>query len=339
MKKLLVIFTLLVVISSSAYVVTKKALFSKKTNLSSIVKPTADIQKTETSNLINTPPVKNEGTNDNNTTNDIPMANNTLPTISITPEKIIQGEPVLISISGATEENVAKILLDGKSLWFFNYENKPTAIIGIDLNEKAGGHQIKMVLVDGEIVNKTFIVEARKKVEEPLGIPEKLGGNTPEAATSLVTNLSKENAVINGVKSAAKRFWAEKFSYPLANPIVTDNYGYLRKTGYYTIPHKGADFHADLGTKVMAINSGVIRLARQSTIYGKTVAIDHGLGVVSYYMHLSKIYVAEDQSVKRGEVIGLSGETGYAEFPHLHLSIKIDGISIDPIGFMDLFNN
>lgn len=258
--------------------------------------------------------------------------------ISVSSETIIQGEPLMIQVEGVTGINdVARILFNGKSLWFFNYQNKPTALFPIDLNQKPGEYKITVKLETRELVEQNITITAREKVEEPLGIPAKLGGNTPEAATSLVTNLSKENAVMNAVKSAIKRFWTEKFDYPVANPIVTDGYGYLRKTGYYTIPHKGADFRATEGTPVLAMNRGIVRLATESTIYGKTIAVDHGLGVVSYYMHLSKINVVAGRLIKKGDLIALSGSTGYAEVPHLHLSIKINGISIDPIGFMGLF--
>lgn len=259
--------------------------------------------------------------------------------ISTIPDKPIQGEPLMIQIDGTENgiADIAKILWNGKSLWFFTYQNKPTAFFPIDLNQKSGEYKITAKLENGKTIEKIIEIKAREKIEAPLGIPEKLGGNTPQAATNLVTNLSKENAIINGVKSAVKKFWTEKFTYPVSNPIVTDDYGYLRKTGYYSIPHKGVDFRAKEGTPVTSINRGIVRLATESTIYGKTVAIDHGLGVVAYYMHLSKIYVDKGELIKKGQTIGLSGSTGYAESPHLHLSVKIDGVSIDPVKFLDLF--
>lgn len=254
------------------------------------------------------------------------------------PEKIMQGEPLMIRVEVAGGiSDVSKILFNGKSLWFFTYNDKPSALFPIDLNQKPGEYKITIKLANGDTIEKIVTVTAREKIEKPLGIPQKLGGNTPEAATSLVTNLAKENAVINGVKSALKRFWSEKFIYPVAIPIVTDNYGYLRKTGYYTIPHKGADFRAAEKTPVFAMNRGIARLVTKSTIYGKTIAVDHGFGVITYYMHLSKIYVTQGELVKRGQTIGLSGMTGYAEVPHLHLSVKINGTSIDPVKFLDIF--
>lgn len=245
----------------------------------------------------------------------------------------------MIQVEGTTLGETAKITLDGKSLWFFNYDGKPTALYPIDLSSEPGVRTIKIILENGENIEKQLTIEEREKIEAPLGIPEKLGGNTPQAATSLVTNLSKENAIINGVYSAIRKYWRNNFRYPLKYPTITDSYGYLRKTGYYSIPHKGSDFRAEEGTRVYAINDGVVRMARTFTIYGKAVAIDHGLGLVSYYLHLSRIDVKEGERVTKGKVLGLSGMTGYAESPHLHLSIKLNGISIDPDQFLKLFSN
>jgi murein DD-endopeptidase MepM/ murein hydrolase activator NlpD len=259
------------------------------------------------------------------------------PSISIFPETVEQGEPLMIQLEGATLDETQRILWNNKSLWFFNYNGRPTAFYGIDLSAKLGENKITVKMENGSSIQKTVYIKERAKVEAPLGIPEKLGGDTPQAATNLVNNLIKENTVINNVLSANRKYWRESFRYPLKYPIVTDSYGYLRKTGYYSIPHKGTDFRAEEGYRVYSINRGVVRLARSFTIYGKTVAVDHGLGVVSYYMHLSRIDVKEGQVVDKGQVIGLSGSTGYSEGPHLHLSIKINGISIDPDKFLRMF--
>ena len=97
------------------------------------------------------------------------------------------------------------------------------------------------------------------------------------------------------------------------------------------------DLRAVKGTKVAAMERGVVRLAKTFDVYGKTIVIDHGLGVMTFYMHLSKINVNQGQLVTRGQIIGLSGDTGYAESPHLHITVRINNISVDPIEFLDLF--
>lgn len=125
---------------------------------------------------------------------------------------------------------------------------------------------------------------------------------------------------------------------PLEGTItVTDKYGYSRVTGGSSLNHKGVDLRAPLGTPVYAMNDGVVRFTSTMRNYGKTIAIDHGNGILTIYMHLSEIGVKEGQTVKKGELLGKSGDTGYVFGPHLHLTVRINGISIDPMKFMELF--
>ena len=189
---------------------------------------------------------------------------------------------------------------------------------------------------NGYNFEKIIAVKAREKPEEPLGIPEKLGGNSSASQKTLISTLASENNTINHLRSISKKLWPEGFKEPLAESIITDAYGYTRITGNYSIAHKGADFRAAEGTAVKAMGRGVVRLAQTFRNYGKTIAIDHGLGLLTFYMHLSKIFVNEGELVRQGQLIALSGQSGYAETPHLHISVKIDGASIDPGKFLDL---
>jgi murein DD-endopeptidase MepM/ murein hydrolase activator NlpD len=257
--------------------------------------------------------------------------------IKIYPEKPLQGDPIIIQINDLTMDEVAKILLNNKSLWFFNYNNKPTIFWGTDLNQKPGFYNFVIKKENGEIIEEKIEILKREKYEAPLGIPEKLGGNTPQAGKQLVSNLTKENNELNNLTSLNKKLWSISFGLPLLKNEITDEYGYSRQTVGYSIAHKGTDFRAKEGTPVYAINSGYIKKVKTYEVYGKTIIIDHGLGVNSFYMHLSKTKVKAGEYVKKGQEIGLSGSTGYAENPHLHLSIKINNQSIDPMKFIEFF--
>jgi murein DD-endopeptidase MepM/ murein hydrolase activator NlpD len=258
--------------------------------------------------------------------------------ILIIPTDVIQGEPVLIQINGAKISDIKNLTFDGKNLNIFNYENKPSALLGIDLNKKSGNYNISLKFKNGSTTESTLIVKDREKYESPLAVPEKLGGNSPVNQAKVVSILEKENAVLVKIITGIKSFWTNKFIYPISGPIVvTDEYGYSRLTGAYTITHKGVDFRAKEGTRVVAMNRGVVRIAKAFEVYGKTVVVDHGFGVMTFYMHLSKIKVNVGELVLPGQLVGLSGQTGYAENPHLHITVRINNISIDPIKFLDLF--
>lgn len=259
------------------------------------------------------------------------------PVITVTPASIIQGEPAMVTIDGATTAEIKKITFGGARIPVFSYQKKPTALIGIDLNKKAGTYPIVVTLTDGAVLTRDFVVGVRERIEAPLSIPAKLGGNTSASQTKLVSTLAAENASLANLRTGAKAFWTKPFIWPLASVTITDSYGYSRLTGAYTITHKGTDLRAKEGTSVMVINRGVVRVAKTYRNYGKTIVVDHGLGVMSFYMHLSKIYVTPGELVVRGQIIGKSGKTGYAEQPHLHLTIRINGVSIDPAAFLALF--
>ena len=258
--------------------------------------------------------------------------------ISIYPAKIIQGDPVLVQINNATKiSDVKKITFENKKWDLFLYKGVVSALLPVDLNKKAGDYKITVGLKNGETLTNTLTVNKRDVVEEPLGIPEKLGGNTKQAQDKLVQTLAADKKKVTNLKTNKNTLWSKNFLMPLKDIYITSPYGYSRKTGEYSIPHKGTDYRAPDGTEVYAINRGVVRIAKSYRDYGKSIFIDHGQGLVSYYLHLSKYKVYEGQVVERGQVIGLAGHTGYAIGAHLHLGIRIHDITIDPEKFFELF--
>ncbi|MBX4209502.1 M23 family metallopeptidase [Candidatus Parcubacteria bacterium] len=274
----------------------------------------------------------------------LPFAANAA-SLNVLPEDPIQGDPIMITVvpgpasstASAPKLKVKSISFDGKPLGLVSYKNIPTAFYGFDINKKPGVSKISARLSDGSIIQKQILIGERKKAEVAFTIPAKLGGNTATSETKLATTLHDENASLLGLRTGVKAFWTERFDFPVADPIVTDPYGYIRQTGATSITHKGTDFRAPEGTPVMAANRGVVRLVQETRNYGKTIVVDHGLGIMTFYMHLSKISVTEGELVKKGQIIALSGQTGYAEHPHLHLTVRIDRVSVDPMVFYSFF--
>jgi murein DD-endopeptidase MepM/ murein hydrolase activator NlpD len=219
----------------------------------------------------------------------------------------------------------------------FIYDGQVTALLGVDLNSSAGTFPLVLTLHDGRQVSKDLVVEQRTVILNPFEIPDSLGGNTPQGIKQLISTLALEGKTINAIPTDGKKLWTEKFRYPLNSPIVVaDPYGYTRVISNFTMPHKGTDFEAPIGTPVYAMNRGVVRFTDTLRNYGKTILIDHGIGLQTVYMHLSEISVTNGQMVEKGELIGLSGDTGYVLGPHLHLTVRIWDISIDSIKFLDL---
>ena len=243
----------------------------------------------------------------------------------------------MVQIDGAEISIIKKLSFAGKKIHVFMYQGKPTALVGVDLNKKPGAYPLALELSDGTVVKKDIEVEKRDKTETPLGIPEKLGGNTKASQDKLVASLNEDNKSLAGLRTNAKTLWTEAFMFPLKQMAVTSPYGNGRLTGEYSIPHKGTDYKAKVGTEVAAVNRGVVRVVKAFRNHGKTIVIDHGMGLMSYYLHLSSYKVKVGDVVKKGQIIALSGQTGYAVGPHLHLGIRIGDIAIDPEKFFELF--
>ena len=100
--------------------------------------------------------------------------------------------------------------------------------------------------------------------------------------------------------------------------------------------HLGIDLASLSNSKVPAGNAGVVVFAQSLGIYGNTVILDHGFGLFSMYSHLSQIAVNPGDVVSRGDQLGRTGSTGMAGGDHLHFSMLIDGIFVNPVEWWDI---
>jgi murein DD-endopeptidase MepM/ murein hydrolase activator NlpD len=100
--------------------------------------------------------------------------------------------------------------------------------------------------------------------------------------------------------------------------------------------HQGTDYRAPAGSPVLAMNNGRVVLARNLFFEGGCVVIDHGQGLLTLYMHLSKFGVKEGDTVHRGQRVGSSGATGRVTGPHLHVSVRWEGSYLDPLLLVSL---
>ena len=263
-------------------------------------------------------------------------------TILLSDTELEQGDTLVIIAENVLEGEKITGEFNGKSFDFFSVEQerKWMALLGIDA-KKAPGEYPLSVFLSGESEMEE-IIKVKKKdfyITKIVITPEleEKGFTSSNISENIST---KDGVIIYEVlgKYSPVAYFNQKFIYPLDEIINVGAFGNIRKDGDVTIQHLGVDLDAVEGTPVYAINDGKVALVQGLTVYGNTVIIDHGLGIYSLYLHLSEFKVSEGEMVERGELIGLSGNTGWSVGPHLHLSIKLNGASVDPLKFIEEIN-
>lgn len=131
------------------------------------------------------------------------------------------------------------------------------------------------------------------------------------------------------------RDWAPapRLGWPVESVHITSSFGWRVDpvSGVGVRLHRGLDFRGAIGDLVLTIGGGTVDFVGHDPLLGRMVIVDHGDGLTSTYGHLSDVLVAAQMPVERGAAIGLVGNTGRSAAPHLHLTVKLDGVAIDPL--------
>jgi hypothetical protein len=255
--------------------------------------------------------------------------------VSLTPESLSNGAPCLITVTLHREASAVTGNWQGHAVAFFANRDQRTwfALAGVDVEVHPGQYPLTIdaILKDGthQTLRKDVVVGEAPYEKVPLSVPDKFVEPNAAALKKIAADkMVKDKAFAN---SAAKPVWSGNFRPPLHLAPESDSFGNQRIfNGKLDSVHRGLDYRAKMRTPVGAINSGRVVLARPLYYEGGCVVIDHGLGLMSIYMHLSKIQVSVGAKVRRGQIIALSGASGRATGPHLHLGVRWEGSYLDP---------
>jgi murein DD-endopeptidase MepM/ murein hydrolase activator NlpD len=263
--------------------------------------------------------------------------------ITVVPAVVEAGSPVLLHVEAPAGAIVEGNWL-GRKLQFFpagigngRIGHGWFALAGVDVEAATGPSEIEISIRSGNDVRKLSraveIHPAHYRTGSLTVAPKFV---EPDAASLEEIKTEVELKAKIFAASASEPLWSSSFHAPVATP-PTDSFGTRRMfNGKLASVHKGMDFHAATGTPVHAANSGVVVLARPLYYEGNCVAIDHGLGLYTISMHLSRIDVEEGHHVAAGERIGLSGATGRATGPHLHWAVRWRDAYLDPAKLLRL---
>jgi murein DD-endopeptidase MepM/ murein hydrolase activator NlpD len=188
--------------------------------------------------------------------------------------------------------------------------------------------------VDGEkYLFATVSVKYFKYPEERIKVDQK----TIELSAPDLERVNREQLMLN--KIYTEKSDGPYFMQPFISPLdsyVTSYYGKRRVfNNKKKSQHLGIDFRAQVGVPVPSTNSGKVVYSGDLFFTGYTVILYHGLDIYSVYGHLSKLYVKAGEMVNRGQLLGLSGDSGRVSGPHLHWGVKIRGNYIDGFSLID----
>ena len=205
------------------------------------------------------------------------------------------------------------------------------ALLGIPLDTLPGELQIR-INRGGAVETKAVTIGIKNYPEQRLTIKDK---RKVEPSPEDLARIEREQKITEAVK---KRFSDEQPDTTLAQPSpgpLSSRFGLRRIfNGQPRNPHAGLDVAAGTGTPVRAPSDAVVANTGDYFFNGNTVFLDHGQGLITAYMHLSRIDVRPGQQVRRGELLGAIGATGRVTGPHLHWAVILNNTPVDPELFL-----
>lgn len=252
--------------------------------------------------------------------------------VDIIPSSPKLGQAIAVEITPDNSANGGnlKVVSNGETYPVFPIApNKYRAFVPTTPLQKSGKRVIR-VYGDGPTRNIGVWIRNRRFPTQRIWLPKKKGGSS---ATKMELQRVKEFKAL----STPDKFWNGAFLRPSRARISTI-YGVRRyyngkfAHNYY---HRGVDYAGAQGSPVIAPAGGRVALvgreAQGFRVHGNVVGIDHGQGLTSIFMHLSRINVKEGDMVKPGQLIGGIGSTGASTGPHLHWGLYVNGQAIDPV--------
>lgn len=233
------------------------------------------------------------------------------------------------SLTGSVGNYPLRFFRDGDS-------NDWYAMLGIDAMETVG---LSRLNISGNNnaqehfdLNQPVIIAAGIFTSEVVeGVDE---STLQEENQSLDTQTVK-----NLTQTSSERTWGTMMSYPVDEPYIVSGFGNRRtyNNGVFHNYHSGVDFgvYTANNINIYAAADGTVLFADQLPIHGNFTVIDHGWGVYTSYSHQAQLLVTAGQTVKRGDTIGLIGNTGRSVGPHLHWEVIINSTYVNPLTWLN----
>lgn len=254
--------------------------------------------------------------------------------LEISPEPLVQGRTTVLRIDAKEEMEVHGTLIDHPLNFFQEKDGAYVALQGVHALTEPGYYSF---VVEGELGNGIPFGFSQKIYLAPGDYLFK-SLQVPEETLDPEVTVPEDKSWTELAKPVTpEQLWQGVFESPVAPSECgyTDTFGHRRSYNGspYNYFHSGLDFCYNYNNEVNEIYSpasGVVVFAGPLVVRGNAVLIDHGMGIYSGYLHQEKILVEVGERVETGQVIGIVGETGRVNGPHLHLEIWAGGVQVDP---------
>jgi len=248
-----------------------------------------------------------------------------------------QGGLLRVLVKTATPASEVRGDWGGHKVYFWRDERDKNlfhAFLGVDIEHKSGEQQLALTVtpLSGPAENSAakILVRPGHYAIEKLTVDQKFVEPAPADAERARKEGERLSAIYASRTDA--KLWNAAFRFPLDGPRRGGNFGKRRVlNGEARAPHSGLDVPAPTGTPVHAAGAGRVVLADSLYYAGNAIVVDHGLGLYTFYCHLSEIKVKEGDEVKEGDLIGLVGATGRVTGPHLHWGLIVNEAKVNPL--------
>jgi murein DD-endopeptidase MepM/ murein hydrolase activator NlpD len=249
------------------------------------------------------------------------------------PAKIHPGDAFMIRVSGLKGAAAPSALLNKEPLRFSNCGHGCyTAIASVDLNSRPRMHRITLRAGKQKRALRLRVLKGSFQTIHLTLSEEKVSPSTED-----LDRIKKEAELLQSIWEVdSERLWEGDFVLPLGNPLSTP-FGTMRIINNETNSvHRGMDIRGMEGEEIHASNRGRVVLAEELFFGGNTVIMDHGQGIFTVYMHLSRFNACPGDILEKNAVIGYVGSTGRSSGPHLHFGVKVAGINTNPVSLTRL---
>jgi murein DD-endopeptidase MepM/ murein hydrolase activator NlpD len=251
----------------------------------------------------------------------------------------LRSKDALTSLKGDWSGHEVTFWEEGASTGGANQTDHWRGLLGVDLDQAVGTHELTVFATkkgsDAAGCGAKVSVTAGHYPTENLRVENQFVEPNEEQAARAKEEQTRLRTVYDTVTPV--KLWTGKFQMPLEGDWKGGNFGRRRVlNGKAGSPHGGTDFPAPTGTPVHAAQAGKVVIAEEMFFPGNTVVVDHGLGIYTFYCHLSEISVKVGDEVAVGSLLGKVGATGRVTGSHLHWALSVNHARVNAMQILGI---